>query len=63
MVKLPIYDEFTPPGNDYSSSKKAHDWNKLKTRIRADLDLSFLPLKHSDVLLDIGCGAGFHLNE
>lgn len=61
--KMILFDEYSPPGNEYNIEEKAKEWNSLDNRQNPQNDLRMLDLSSDDVLLDIGCGAGFHLIE
>lgn len=45
----------------YSRDEKVIEWDGLSNRGDADVDLKPLELSHVDTLVDIGCGAGYHV--
>jgi len=44
----------------YDDVDKANEWDALQNRGSADRDLEPLELRPDDVLLDLGCGCGYH---
>jgi len=56
------YDEsiFAEVSSPYSHENKAKQWDALKDRGAAMQDIEPLALNSNDILLDIGCGAGYH---